>query len=135
MEDKKRILKMVEEGKISAEEGIKLLDALEANDNKEEKVRKEVSINDEEFFKIEKDKSKGKMIYVRVISSDGERVKVNVPVELLKILGTNTAMGGVNLDKHNVDINSIINAVENGFEGRLVEVDSNDGDKVIVEIG
>ncbi|MEG2727325.1 MAG: hypothetical protein RR940_03705 [Bacilli bacterium] len=135
MEDKKRILKMVEEGKISAEEGIKLLDALESNVNKEEKVHKGVSINDEEFFKIEKDKSKGKMIYVRVISSDGERVKVNVPIELLKILGTNTAMGGVSLDKHNVDINSIINAVENGFEGRLVEVDSNDGDKVIVEIG
>lgn len=135
MEDKKRILKMVEEGKISAEEGIKLLDALEVSDNKEEKVHKEVSINDEEFLKIEKDRSKGKMIYVRVISSDGERVKVNIPVEFLKILGTNIAMGGMNLEKHNVDINSIISAVENGFEGRLVEVDSNDGDKVIVEIG
>ncbi|MEG0794619.1 MAG: hypothetical protein RSG95_02355 [Bacilli bacterium] len=135
MEDKKRILKMVEEGKISAEEGIKLLDALEVSNNKEEKVHKEVSINDEEFFKIEKDKSKGKMIYIRVISSDGERVKVNVPVEFLKILGTNIAMGGINLEKHNVDINSIISAVENGFEGRLVEVDSNDGDKVIIEIG
>ncbi|MGL5753730.1 MAG: SHOCT-like domain-containing protein [Paraclostridium sp.] len=135
MEDKKRILKMVEDGKISAEEGIKLLDALENNSNKEEKAHKEVVINDEEFLKIEKNKSKGKMIYIRVISSDGERVKVNIPVEFLKILGTNTAMGGMNLEKHNVDINSILSAVENGFEGRLVEVDSNDGDKVIVEIG
>lgn len=33
MEDKKRILKMVEEGKITSEEAIKLLEALETNNN------------------------------------------------------------------------------------------------------
>ena len=44
-------------------------------------------------------------------------------------------MGSANLDKYDIDINSIIDAVENGFEGRLVEVNSDDGDKVIIEIG
>lgn len=134
MEDKKRILKMVEEGKISAEEGIKLLDALDNNSHTPE-IKKAQSVNADEFFKIEKDSSKGKMLYVRVISSDGERVKVNIPVEFLKILGSNNSVGGVNLEKHNIDMDSILNAIENGFEGRIVEVDSNDGDRVIVEIG
>lgn len=134
MEDKKRILKMVEEGKISAEEGIKLLDALDNNSHIPE-IKKVQSVNADEFFKIEKDSSKGKMLYVRVISSDGERVKVNIPVEFLKILGSNNSVGGVNLEKHNIDMDSILNAIENGFEGRIVEVDSNDGDRVIVEIG
>lgn len=134
MEDKKRILKMVEEGKISAEEGIKLLDALD-NNNSTHEIKKVQSVNADEFFKIEKDSSKGKMLYVRVISSDGERVKVNIPVEFLKILGSNNSVGGVNLEKHNIDMDSILNAIENGFEGRIVEVDSNDGDRVIVEIG
>lgn len=134
MEDKKRILKMVEEGKISAEEGIKLLDALDNNSHTPE-IKKTQSVNADEFFKIEKDSSKGKMLYVRVISSDGERVKVNIPVEFLKILGSNNSVGGVNLEKHNIDMDSILNAIENGFEGRIVEVDSNDGDRVIVEIG
>lgn len=135
MEDKKRVLKMVEEGKISAEEGLKLLEALESNSGEEVKVKKQPIVDENEFFKIDKNSSKEKMIYIRVISSDGERVKVNIPIGFFKVLGSNSIMGSANLDKYNIDINSIINAVENGFEGRLVEVNSDDGDRVIIEIG
>ncbi|MDU7966994.1 MAG: hypothetical protein E7J25_08990 [Paeniclostridium sordellii] len=135
MEDKKRVLKMVEEGKISAEEGLKLLEALESNSGEKVKVKKQPIVDENEFFKIDKNSSKEKMIYIRVISSDGERVKVNIPIGFFKVLGSNSIMGSANLDKYNIDINSIINAVENGFEGRLVEVNSDDGDRVIIEIG
>ncbi|CEQ22451.1 Uncharacterised protein [[Clostridium] sordellii] len=135
MEDKKRVLKMVEEGKISAEEGLKLLEALESNSGEEVKVKKQPIVDENEFFKIDKNSSKEKMIYIRVISSDGERVKVNIPIGFFKVLGSNSIMGSANLDKYNIDINSIIDAVENGFEGRLVEVNSDDGDRVIIEIG
>ncbi|CEN88873.1 Uncharacterised protein [[Clostridium] sordellii] len=135
MEDKKRVLKMVEEGKISAEEGLKLLDALESNPGDEVKLNKQPIVDENEFFKIDKNSSKEKMIYIRVISSNGERVKVNIPIGFLKVLGSNSIMGSANLDKYDIDINSIIDAVENGFEGRLVEVNSDDGDKVIIEIG
>jgi hypothetical protein len=134
MEDKKRILKMVEEGKISSEEGIRLLEALEISDIKEEKINTNVSI-DNDFFKIDKSKSKEKMIYIRVISSDGEKVKVNVPVTFLKIVGGGLGIGNNSLDKHNIDLEKIFEAVENGFEGKIMEVDSNDGDKVLIEIG
>lgn len=135
MEDKKRVLKMVEEGKISAGEGLKLLEALESNPGDEVKVNKQPIVDENEFFKIDKNSSKEKMIYIRVISSNGERVKVNIPIGFLKVLGSNSLMGSANLDKYNIDINSIIDAVENGFEGRLVEVNSDDGDRVIIEIG
>lgn len=135
MEDKKRVLKMVEEGKISAEEGLKLLEALESNPGDKVKVNKQPIVDENEFFKIDKNSSKEKMIYIRVISSDGERVKVNIPIGFFKVLGSNSLMGSANLDKYNIDINSIIDAVENGFEGRLVEVNSDDGDRVIIEIG
>ena len=135
MEDKKRVLKMVEEGKISAEEGLKLLEALESNSGEKVKVKKQPIVDENEFFKIDKNSSKEKMIYIRVISSDGERVKVNIPIGFFKVLGSNSIMGSANLDKYNIDINSIINAVENGLEGRLVEVNSDDGDRVIIEIG
>ncbi|CEN92822.1 SHOCT-like domain-containing protein [Paraclostridium sordellii] len=135
MEDKKRVLKMIEEGKISAEEGLKLLEALESNPGDKVKVNKQPIVDENEFFKIDKNSSKEKMIYIRVISSDGERVKVNIPIGFLKVLGSNSIMGSANLDKYNIDINSIIDAVENGFEGRLVEVNSDDGDRVIIEIG
>ncbi|MCH1965528.1 MAG: SHOCT-like domain-containing protein [Paraclostridium sordellii] len=135
MEDKKRVLKMIEEGKISAEEGLKLLEALESNPGDKVKVNKQPIVDENEFFKIDKNSSKEKMIYIRVISSDGERVKVNVPIGFFKVLGSNSLMGSANLDKYNIDVNSIIDAVENGFEGRLVEVNSDDGDRVIIEIG
>lgn len=135
MEDKKRVLKMIEEGKISAEEGLKLLEALESNPGDKVKVNKQPIVDENEFFKIDKNSSKEKMIYIRVISSNGERVKVNIPIGFLKVLGSNSIMGSANLDKYDIDINSIIDAVENGFEGRLVEVNSDDGDKVIIEIG
>ncbi|AUN13677.1 SHOCT-like domain-containing protein [Paraclostridium sordellii] len=135
MEDKKRVLKMVGEGKISAEEGLKLLDALESNPGDEVKLNKQPIVDENEFFKIDKNSSKEKMIYIRVISSNGERVKVNIPIGFLKVLGSNSIMGSANLDKYDIDINSIIDAVENGFEGRLVEVNSDDGDRVIIEIG
>lgn len=135
MEDKKRVLKMIEEGKISAEEGLKLLEALESNPGDKVKVNKQPIVDENEFFKIDKNSSKEKMIYIRVISSNGERVKVNIPIGFFKVLGSNSIMGSANLDKYDIDINSIIDAVENGFEGRLVEVNSDDGDKVIIEIG
>lgn len=135
MEDKKRVLKMIEEGKISAEDGLKLLEALESNPGDKVKVNKQPIVDENEFFKIDKNSSKEKMIYIRVISSDGERVKVNIPIGFFKVLGSNSLMGSANLDKYNIDVNSIIDAVENGFEGRLVEVNSDDGDRVIIEIG
>ncbi|CEK37465.1 SHOCT-like domain-containing protein [Paraclostridium sordellii] len=135
MEDKKRVLKMVEEGKVSAEEGLKLLEALESNPGDKVKVNKQPIVDENEFLKIDKNSSKEKMIYIRVISSDGERVKVNIPIGFFKVLGSNSLMGSANLDKYNIDVNSIIDAVENGFEGRLVEVNSDDGDRVIIEIG
>ncbi|MFQ9310154.1 MAG: SHOCT-like domain-containing protein [Paraclostridium sordellii] len=135
MEDKKRVLKMIEEGKISAEEGLKLLEALESNPGDKVKVNKQPIVDENEFLKIDKNSSKEKMIYIRVISSDGERVKVNIPIGFFKVLGSNSLMGSANLDKYNIDINSIIDAVENGFEGRLVEVNSDDGDRVIIEVG
>lgn len=57
MEDKKRILKMVEEGKISAEEAIKLLEVLDSN----EKVDTFVKDEDDDFFDIKNENKNGKM--------------------------------------------------------------------------
>ena len=108
---------------------------LESNPGDKVKVNKQPIVDENEFLKIDKNSSKEKMIYIRVISSNGERVKVNIPIGFFKVLGSNSIMGSANLDKYDIDINSIIDAVENGFEGRLVEVNSDDGDKVIIEIG
>lgn len=129
MEDKKRILKMVEEGKITAEEALKLLQALES-DVKPEKI----TINNDEFFNIQSNDKAGKMIYIRVKDSSGSKVRVNVPIDFIKIMGGIDRVCNGKLDKYNLEMDKIIEAIDNGYVGRLVEVDTEEGDKVIIEI-
>lgn len=132
MEDKKRILKMVEEGKITAEEAIRLLDVLDFDEKCDMVVKGEVVENDD-FFDIKNDSKKGKMLFVRVKGSDGSKVKVNIPLEFIKIMGGIGSMYSDELEKHNIDIAKLMDAIDNGFVGRIVEVEDGN-DKVIVEI-
>ncbi|SFJ07508.1 hypothetical protein SAMN02910355_0892 [Terrisporobacter glycolicus] len=132
MEDKKRILKMVEEGKITAEEAIKLLDVLDSNEKCDIVVKEEV-IEDDDFFDINNDGKRGKMLFVRVKSKDGSKVKVNIPLEFIKIMDGIGSMYSNELEKYNIDIAKLMDAIDNGFVGRIVEVEDGN-DKVIVEI-
>lgn len=132
MEDKKRILKMVEEGKITAEEAIGLLDVLDTN-KKCEVVANDEKFEDDDFFDIKNDGKRGKMLYVRVKSQDGSTVKINIPLEFIKIMGGIGSMYSDQLEKHNIDIAKLMDAIDNGFVGRIVEVEDGKG-KVIVEI-
>lgn len=137
MEDKKRILKMVEEGKITSEEAIKLLEALDfSNQNNKQQSSEcieKVEVDDE-FFKITPNKNGEKMLYIRVKGADGSKVKVNVPIEFIKIMGSIGNMHTSELEKHNIDINQLMNAIDKGLVGKIVEVEDGN-DKVIVEIG
>ncbi|MDK2564290.1 hypothetical protein QOZ84_12080 [Romboutsia sedimentorum] len=131
MEDKKRILKMVEEGKITAEEAINLLDVLDPSEKYD--TDKAEIIEDDDFFDIKNDAQKGKMLFVRVKSKDGSKVKVNIPLEFIKIMGGIGSMYSNEFEKHNIDIEKLMDAIDNGFVGRIVEVEDGN-DKVIVEI-
>lgn len=132
MEDKKRILKMVEEGKITAEEAIKLLEVLDSEGSCETIVKAEM-VEDDDFFEIKNDGNKGKMLFVRVKSKDGSKVKVNIHLEFIKIMGGIGSMYSDELEKHNIDIKKLMDAIDNDFVGRIVEVEDGN-DKVIVEI-
>lgn len=133
MEDKKRILKMIEEGKITAEEAIKLLDVLDSTEKCDGIVKSEV-VEDDDFFDLKNDGKGGKILFVRVKSNDGSKVKINIPLEFIKIMGGIGSMYSNELEKYNIDIEKLMNAIDNGFVGRLVDVESGN-DKVVVEIG
>lgn len=87
----------------------------------------------------EKERNFDKMVLrVLVDSSDGDHVKVNLPMTLVKVaieVGASSNMiefGGADLSK--VDFGAIVKMVESGMIGRLVEVESGDGDHIIVEV-
>lgn len=76
------------------------------------------------------------VLRIYVNSSDGDRVKVNLPMSLVKVgleigMDFSVNMGGSNAVK-GIDFNKLIDLVQQGAIGKLVEVETGDGD--IVEI-
>lgn len=77
---------------------------------------------------------------IRVNSADGDKVKVNLPMSLLKVcmeVGVDIApnfVDGVDALR-NLDLAKIMDLVERGVIGKLVEVESAEGDivEVVVE--
>lgn len=81
------------------------------------------------------------MLKIIVNSADGDHVKVNLPLPLLQVLlksGVSVASfgGGKTSSLNNVDIdwNSIMLMIEQGAIGKLVEVNSADGDLVEIVV-
>jgi len=118
-EEIKRILNMVEEGKIDSEKAAELIEALNSLP---------------ETQQLPKLRNSDKMLRVRVISSTADNVNVNIPVSFLKAIGTavnNVKIPGVS-EQEGVDIKMIMEAIDSGLEGKIVDVKSGSGD--IVEI-
>ena len=78
---------------------------------------------------------------VKVLSSDGDKVRVNLPMTLVKIcmeIGADVVpnVGGEHGDMlKSLDMEKIVKMVEQGLIGKLVEIESADGDfiEVVVE--
>ncbi len=105
-----QILGMVEEGKITAAEGMELLNALEEN-------------NTEIMPKTE---AKWLKVRVKTMDEDKTKVNVNIPIALvdvgLKLAKTyDPKLKDSGLDKINIE--EIVEAVKNGAEGKIVDVE------------
>ncbi len=72
------------------------------------------------------------LLKIVVDSGDGDKVRVNMPLALFKILeGTDSSafnLNGINLGS--VEWDKVMTLIEQGVLGKLVEVDSADGDHV-----
>lgn len=109
-EERMQILKMIEEGRVSSSEGLELINSLESQDNLIVK------------------KKEAKWLRVRVVSEKDKKanVKVNIPLSLIDLglkLGTAYAPELKNSGLDKIDIQEIIDAVKNGAEGKIVEVE------------
>jgi hypothetical protein len=117
-DERMRILKMIAEKQITAEEGVRLLEALRAG---------EASGPDRS------EPAKPRWLRVRVTdrATGKAKVNVNIPVGLVDVglkMGARFAP-----DMTGMDLQAIQAAVKNGFQGRVVEVD-NEEDNERVEI-
>lgn len=77
------------------------------------------------------------MLKINVNSSDGDRVRVNLPIALVKIaydIGMQIPEVSANNALKKLDLEKILELVDRGIIGKLVEVESADGDVVEVTV-
>lgn len=124
MDEKLRILKMVEEGTITAEEGAELMSAMNV----------ELPAQQTAIVKSNYDK---KMFRIIVDSVDGDKVKVQFPVGAVKkILRVTGKLPIPEKDLEGVDLSSMMDAIaeclDDEIEGDFVNVEAADGTTVRV---
>lgn len=120
-EEKMMILKMLQEGKISAEEAAKLLESVETGWEKDqgEKARSE----------------KGKFFRVKITDTDTGKSRANIRIPL-SVLGAATKFGANFVpDIEGLDNQELTLAIRRGEVGKIIDVfDDEDGEHVEVFI-
>lgn len=119
-DDRLRILEMIEKKIITAAEGADLLKALDSSDGSASVAKKA--------------KTSFKMFKIRVLSAEGDKVNVQIPLEFAKV-ALKSGKGFMKIDQidnMNLDLDLILEMIESGTLGKIVDIESADGD--IVEI-
>jgi hypothetical protein len=113
-----RVLKMVEEGKIDSRKAAELIEVLKIPKNESTLLNKQE-----------------KMLKINVLSSEGDKVYVNLPVNFIK--GVIKACGKIPVDVNGIDqidAQMLLQAIDSGLEGKIVDVKSTKGDNVEIYI-
>lgn len=120
-QERMQILKMIEEGKITPEEGAKLLEALRGAS------RPQAGAN---IVMGGGTPGQGKWLCIRVTDMRTGRRKVNVNVPM-SLVGIGAKIGAKFAAPVNVDLDEILNAIKSGQQGKIIEVqDDEDGERV-----
>jgi len=131
--EKMRILEMIQEGKISAEEGLDLLNAL--SEQSEHPV-------------TNTEGRSNRFLRVRVNGDKAKKVNVNIPLSLLRVAGKLAGYGmgfipkeareemekqGVDLSQ--IDIQELITQIDAGLiSGQLVDIDAEDPEEGKIKV-
>jgi hypothetical protein len=128
-EERMQILKMVEEGKISAEDGAKLLAALSNANGGSGGAQTNAA-----YTNI-RSGSGAKWLRIRVTDAGTGRQKVNVnlPIALVSV-GTKIAAKFAP-EAESLEINQIVEAIKAGAQGKIIDVmDDEDGEHVEIYV-
>ncbi|WP_442598585.1 SHOCT-like domain-containing protein [Neobacillus sp. D3-1R] len=124
-----KVLTMVQEGKIDSQKASELIDVLKAKQERSGLPSKGSNYVE-------------KTLKIRVVSEENDRVSVNLPIKLVKVVllaGHSIASSIPQSEKYvkdikKEDIDLILKAIENEIDGQIIEVNSANGDIVTVSI-
>jgi len=121
--DRMKILEMIQNKTITAKEGAELLKSIDVSKN-------------EALKKVAEKKSAFKMFKVKILSGDGDKVNIQIPIEFAKIALRN-GKGFMKMDQiqgMDLDIEMILDMIDKGVIGKIVDIESGDGDTVEIVI-
>ncbi len=120
VEERMQILKMIESGQISAEEGARLLQALEEITQREQGIKSERMPR---WFRVR----------VTDLRTGKTKVNVNIPISLVNVgmrMGARFAP-----DVEGLDLDQVIQAVKQGAQGKIIDVeDQENGEHVEIYV-
>jgi hypothetical protein len=122
--EKIKILEMIQNGKITAAEGIELLEALDEGDSNPTNTPK----------------SAGRFLRIRIMKGQQNKVNVNIPLGLVKAATkfagfgmkmipeeARTEMHKKGIDLSNIDFDELAALIDQGLsDGKLVDIDTDD---------
>ncbi|WP_343208586.1 SHOCT-like domain-containing protein [Anaerolentibacter hominis] len=137
MDEKMRILKMVEEGKLTAQQAVNLINALEEDRGKEASVNYMEPVAECSGSEIPYD---NKMLRIIVDSPDGDKVNIQLPVKIIRHMLKLTGMLPIKSEElQGVDLEAlagtILDCLDSETIGNIVSVDGADGTNVKIYIG
>lgn len=116
-EERMRVLKMIEEGKISAQEGARLLGALGKSD---EKARRQRGATESHAT------GEGRWLRLRVSDTRSGKTRVNLTIPI-GLVNMGLAVGARFVpDVAELDVEEIRNALRSGLNGKILEVRDED---------
>ena len=115
-EEKRMILEMVKEGKISVEEAEQLLEKANPGESLAGTPR------------VKKPNSK-RFLRVRVTEEDKVKANVNIPIALAEVGLNLIPKDKLKVDGKQINMDQILKLIEEGTEGELVNIDAEDEGK------
>lgn len=118
-----KVLRLVEEGKINAKEGARLIELIKAP--KDTKATKERPTN--------------KSLRIKVFEQDSQQINVTIPIRLVQVLlklgkGIATVIPESNKYITEEDVDLIAEAIEQQVEGEIINITSDEGERFIISI-
>jgi predicted hydrocarbon binding protein len=111
-EERMQVLKMIEKGQITADEGARLLEAIEAASAK---GQAEGSPTSPRWFRV----------HVTDLRTGKSKVNVNIPMGLVNV---GMRMGAKFAPEMNgVDVEKLVQAIKEGVHGKVIDVEDEEG--------
>lgn len=122
-EERMRILQLVSEGKISAEDGVRLLEALRGSEPSSPSQKSPAPAGPPRWFRVR----------VTDMNSGRDKVNINIPMGLVNV-GLKMGARFVD-DQQGIDFEQLASAVQSGQTGKLIEVENiEEGERVEIYV-